>query len=168
MTPLGRVGLDVVAWAAIQAGCGYAVNQIPLRALCSERWLWRERPSEEGFYLRRLRIRRWKHLLPDAGLVFGGGFARRHLAAASPGYLGRFVAETRRAELNHWLALVPAPVFVAWNPPAAMPILLAYAAAANLPCIAVQRYNRLRLVRVLGRSARSNERSSRARLADWS
>ena len=38
--------------------------------------------------------------------------------AAEQGGLERFVVETRRAELGHWLAAAPGVLFVLWNPPA--------------------------------------------------
>ncbi|MGH9075766.1 MAG: hypothetical protein ACRDZQ_16860 [Acidimicrobiales bacterium] len=148
---LWAVAADFVAWGVIQGGLGYLVHRLPRRCFASEAWLWRERAFEGAgrLYVRGLRIRRWKHLLPDAGTAFAGGFPRRRLGARDRGYLAEFLAETRRAELNHWMALLATPAFAAWNPPAAMPLLALYGLGSNLPCIAAQRYNRIRLARVL-------------------
>jgi glycosyl-4,4'-diaponeurosporenoate acyltransferase len=150
VSPLGRLGVDVLAWGVLQGSLGYLVHRLPVEVVMADNWLWRERPIEAGgrLYAQRLGIKRWKHLLPDAGGVFPGGFARRHLARRDRAYLEQFVAETRRAELNHWLAIAATPAFTLWNPPVAMPFMLLYALAANLPCIAAQRYNRIRLIRV--------------------
>ncbi|MGH9070330.1 MAG: hypothetical protein ACRDX8_03960 [Acidimicrobiales bacterium] len=144
---------DFVAWGAIQVGLGYLTHRLPERYFAGDAWLWRERGFEDGgrLYVRWLAIRRWKHLLPDAGTVFAGGFARRRLKSRDAGYLTRFAAETRRAELNHWLAFACVPFFALWNPPVAMGPILAYGIVANLPCVLAQRYNRIRLVRALGR-----------------
>lgn len=61
------------------------------------------------------------------------------------------MAETRRAELVH-LALLPfALVTALWCPPWAVAVNLAFAALFNLPCLLVQRFNRRRLLRLLGR-----------------
>jgi len=80
------------------------------------------------------------------------------------GGLERFVVETRRAELGHWLAAAAGPFFVLWNPWPAAVALVVYGLAANLPCIAIQRYNRLRAERVLAsRSSRSSRSSWAAR-----
>ncbi len=146
--------VDFAAWGAIQGGMGYLVHRLPERCFAGQGWLWREHRIEDGgrLYVRGFGIRHWKHLLPDAGRVFAGGFSRRHLAARGPEYLARFAFETRRAELNHWLALAFVPVFALWNPPIAMVPIAAYGVAANLPCVLAQRYNRIRLVRVLGSS----------------
>ena len=44
------------------------------------------------------------------------------------------------------------PLFFLWNPPWACAVMAFYAIAANMPCIAVQRYNRLVLARFRTRS----------------
>lgn len=148
-----RIVGDFAAWGVIQASLGYLAHRLPLRCFEAERWLWRERGFEDAgrLYLR-LGIRRWKHLLPDAGPLLRGGFSLRRMAARDPSYLGRFVAETRRAEAHHWAAVAATPVFALWNPPSAMALVGLYALAANLPCVAAQRYNRIRLTRVLARA----------------
>lgn len=150
------IALDAAAWAAVQVGAGYAAHRLPVHLLGQDRWLWRERGWERGgrFYVGVARIRRWKRFLPEAGAAFRGGFDKRRLRGRAPADLERFAAETRRAELGHWLAVLPAPVFVALNPPVLAPFMAAYAVAVNLPCIAAQRYNRIRLRRAARRVTR--------------
>ena len=161
------VVVDIVAWAVVHAGSGYLVHRLPVAALARDRRLFRERRWEGGgrFYRRRLRIGRWKDRLPEAGALFAGGLSKRHVTAAADGGLERYVVETRRAELGHWLAIVPAPLFALWNPPVAAVVMVVYALAVNLPFVAVQRYNRIRSGRVLRRSSRVERRSARARSA---
>lgn len=147
-----NVALDFAAWAVVHAATGKLAQRLPDRLYHADGWLWRERGFEDGgrLYLR-LGIRRWKHLLPDAGGCFAGGFPKRRLAASSPEYLATFTRETRRAELGHWMALACAPLFALWNPLRATAWLALYALAANGPCILAQRYNRIRLARVAAR-----------------
>lgn len=150
------VALDVAAWAAIHAGTGYLVHRLPAR--CFDRDLAIHRPrafeGDGAPYVRVLRIRRWKRHLPEAGGLFAGGFDKRHLREPGDEHLRTHLREARRAELGHWLAAAPAPLFLIWNPVWAGLAMLVYAALANGPCIAAQRYNRLRLVRVLERRRR--------------
>ena len=150
---LAVVGLDAAAWAAVQVGTGYLVHRLPDSRLVDDAWLWRERRWERGgrFYVD-VGIRRWKALLPEAGAAFAGGFDKRRLRGRSVDGLERFVRETRRAELGHWLAVVPTPLFVALNPAPLAPFMVVYAVAVNVPCIAAQRYNRIRLLRVARRA----------------
>jgi glycosyl-4,4'-diaponeurosporenoate acyltransferase len=149
--------LDVVAWAAIHAAAGYLVHRMPAQRFERDRWLWRERRFERGgrLYTNVFRIKRWKHWLPEAGALFAGGFDKRSLRSRSIDYMSTYLRETRRAELGHWLAIVPAPLFFVWNPPLVGAFMvLIYAPAVNGPCILSQRFNRIRLSRVLSRARR--------------
>jgi len=165
--PLGAViAVDAAAWCAIQAGAGYLVHRLPDASLAADRGLLRERSWERGgrLYRDRLAVARWKHRLPEGGAVFRGGFDKRSLRGASSEHLERYRRETRRAELGHWLALAPLPLFALWNPPVLWPAMVVYAVAVNGPCIVAQRYNRLRLSRVLAARLNGSRRSTPARV----
>ena len=151
-----RLAANAAAWAAVQVSTGYLVHRLPDRFLDRDGWLFRERRAERGgaLYTTTLRIRRWKALLPEAGDVFAGGFDKGRLVSTGTPHIERHLLETRRAELGHWLALVPTPLFVAANPPWLAVLMPVYAVAVNGPCIAAQRHNRLRLHRVLARRDR--------------
>jgi len=148
------VALDLLAWGAVHASTGYLVHRLPDRAFEGDGWLWRERAVERGgrLYVERFRIRRWKGWLPEAGAFFAGGYDKGRLRDVSRAGLSAHLRETRRAELGHWLAMLPAPLFILWNPPLVGAFMvLVYAPLANGPCIMAQRYNRIRLARVLAR-----------------
>jgi glycosyl-4,4'-diaponeurosporenoate acyltransferase len=156
------LALDVVGWAVIHTATGYFVYRLPLDALTRDRWPLRLRRFERdgSFSRRRLRIGTWKDRVPEAGALFTGGMSKRTLPRSSAGGLERFAAETRRAELGHWLALAASPFFVLWNPPVAAVCMLVYGVAVNGPCIAIQRYNRARVERALRtRAERSTGKS---------
>jgi glycosyl-4,4'-diaponeurosporenoate acyltransferase len=145
------VVIDVVAWAVFHAGTGYLVHRLPGRRFDHDTWLTKPRRFEDDgrFYVRVLRIKRWKRHLPEAGGLFPGGFDKKHLRATDMVYLLTHARETRRAELGHWLAAACAPLFFFWNPWPVGVVMLGYGVAANGPCIAAQRYNRLRLARIV-------------------
>jgi glycosyl-4,4'-diaponeurosporenoate acyltransferase len=145
----GTLTANVLAWAVVHAGTGYAAHRAPERWLQEDGWLLRVRRGERRLH-RVLGVRRWKDRLPDAGALFAGGISKRHL----PATLETFVRETRRAELAHWWALAAVPVFALWNPPIGVVLMVAYGVAANCPCILIQRYNRARTGRILERRAR--------------
>jgi glycosyl-4,4'-diaponeurosporenoate acyltransferase len=154
------VVVDLAAWAAVQACTGYVVHRLPSRTLAVDRSLFKERPCERGgeLYVRTLRIKRWKRLLPEAGDVFPGGFDKSKLVTFDAEHLADHLRETRRAELGHWLALAPAPLFFLWNPWPLGLVMQGYALAVNAPCIASQRYNRIRLARVMARRRELDQR----------
>lgn len=146
----GLIGVDIAACVAIQVGAGYLVHRLPQSFLDVDRVMFRPRGFEVGgrFYERVLRIRHWKPWLPEAGAFFGGGFDKSALRQRDSAHLARYVRETRRAELGHWLAVLPMPLFFAFNPWYAAVVVQLYAVVANGPCIASQRYNRIRLQRL--------------------
>lgn len=126
---------------------GWLAQRLPRQALAEDTWLTAGRPWPESrlTYQRRLGIQHWKSLLPDAGDAFPGGVRKNSLVRRDPAALQRLVEETRRAELVH-LALWPFWIVTAlWLPPAGVLINLVFATLFNLPCLWLQRYNRLRL-----------------------
>ena len=141
------------------------MHRLPDERLDADHWLLRERSFEGGgrLYRTTLAVPRWKRLLPEAGALFSGGFDKRALPSRDSAQLDRYQRETRRAELGHWLAMAPLPLFALWNPPWLWPAMAVYAVAVNGPCIVSQRYNRLRISRVLAARANGSRRSSRAR-----
>jgi glycosyl-4,4'-diaponeurosporenoate acyltransferase len=150
------VALDVAVWAIWGFSVGLFAHRLPITRLEHETQLFRLRPRElDGTVYDRLRVKRWKDQLPEAGSFFAGGFSKRRVVTRDPAYLERFVVETRRAELTHWLVMAILPLFMLWNPWWMVTVMVAYAFAANIPCLLVQRYNRGRLLRVLARQKRS-------------
>jgi len=148
------VAVSVVAWLVLGFAVGYGAHRLALSRLDHDGRLTRLASFEQDgrWYERRLRIRRWKDRLPEAGGLFAGGFSQRALRDRRRDTLERFVAETRRAELTHWVLLFMAPLFFLWNPAWLAAAMVLYALAANVPCLLVQRYNRARLLRILRRN----------------
>ncbi len=144
--------LDVAAWAFVHAVVGYLAHRLPVHRFTSDNVLTRARAIEADgdLYQRWLRVKRWKAWLPEAGAAFRGGFDKKRLPGAADAGLERYIQETRRAEMSHWATLGMAPFFFAWNPIRAGIVMVAYAVVANTPCIVALRYNRLRLLRIVG------------------
>jgi glycosyl-4,4'-diaponeurosporenoate acyltransferase len=112
--------LDAAVWAGWSMVVGALALQLPVAVLDRESWITRP-----------------------------GGASKRRLAGTDREQLRRFAQETRRAELVHWCVAAIWPVFLLWNPPFLVAAMAAYAVLANAPCIAVQRFNRARIARVL-------------------
>ena len=146
--------LNVSAWLVIQFGLAWGVTRIAAERFHYRGWLARPKSWERGgrFYERVFAIKRWKDKLPDAARMFRGGFAKANLKSATPEYLERFLRETWRGEVVHWLALLTLPLFAIWNPWWGVLVNAAVALAVNFPCILALRYNRARFLRVLTQS----------------
>ncbi len=147
------IAVDVVAWGAFHSVTGYAAHRLDPSRLERDGWLLRPRRFEAGggWYRRWLRVHRWKDKVPEAGGLFRGGISKRHLPGRDVEGLQLFARETRRAELAHWWAMGCGPVFVLWNPPLPAGLLIGYGVLINLPFIAIQRYNRFRLLALIER-----------------
>ncbi len=151
------IGLYVLSWVALHLGAGLTAHVLPGSVLRGGWWWFRPRGFEYRghLYRRFLQVQRWKHRIPEAGGFYAGGFAKRGLAHHDAEYAERFVLETCRAELSHWLTILLSLTFQFWNDWYVTAIMLVYALAVNLPCILIQRYNRPRLLRLLARANRS-------------
>lgn len=144
--------LDVAAWVLIHAAVGYTVHRMAASRFATSNVITRGRRFERDgeLYQRLLRVKRWKAWLPEAGSFFRGGFDKKRLPGRSVDSIERYIQETRRAEIVHWVTAGTAPFFFLWNPIRAGVVMLAYAVVANGPCIVALRFNRLRLERIVG------------------
>ena len=152
--------INGVAWGILQPLIAYLCTRIPVSAFSASTWLFRPRAWERdgAIYQRIFWVRRWKDWLPSGGAVFEGGFSMRRIASSDAIYLHRWLHETCRAELTHWIAVLVSGLFFLWNRPLVALFMVVYALAANLPCIIAQRYNRPRLLRVLRRASQAGPR----------
>lgn len=139
---------NVLGWPVIQLAVSSAALRVPSHIFERDTWIIAPRRWEQDgdIYRDYLAIRKWKSLLPD-GAPWLGGFAKKKLIKRNPAAIAQFLIETRRAEIAHWCMLGCLPIFFLWNPPWACWVMTAYALAANLPCILVQRYNRFAIHR---------------------
>lgn len=141
-------------WFALQWIASYICLHLPESIFAPESFFFKTHGFEEEgqIYEKLFRLRSWKHLLPDGGVVWNkDGFKKKHLESFSVENLERFLIESARAELTHWLAIPPFLLFGLFTPPQALWFMLAYALMVNLPCIIAQRFNRPRAQRLLQR-----------------
>ena len=153
-SPGVTIALFFAIWTVVPLLFGWISLLLPDRWLEPELPLWRARRWEQDgrFYERVFRIRSWKRLLPDGGALWKKhGYQKRNLTNYSEENMRRFLIESARGELMHWLAISPFWVFGLFAPGYVVWIMLAYALAANLPCILAQRYNRPRVYALLNR-----------------
>ena len=143
--------IDFAAWIFIHVVVSQSIAHPPVHVFNPQAWLYRQRGWERDgrTYEVLFHPKRWKGLLPDGAALFESGFRKKRLQSADPAYLAQFVRETCRAEVTHWVLFFCAPFFFIWNPWHIGVIMIAYATFVNMPCIITQRYNRIRMNRVL-------------------
>lgn len=146
-----------IVWPLLQVLAALIALAIPDRAYNPNAFFYRShRFEKEGeIYNRFFAVRKWKHLLPDGGgILKKRGFRKKKLQNFSKDNLERFLIESARGELTHWLAIFPFWIFGFFAPAYMIPIMLAYALIVNLPCIIAQRFNRPRIIKILNRQDR--------------
>ena len=145
--------IDFLVWLIVHVAVSVSVTRMATDSFDPESWLYRQRRWEMSgrAYEKVLKIKSWKHRLPDGAAVSKSGFRKKRLQNSDPTYIRTFILETCRAELTHWLILAFAPFFLLWSDWRIGLAMIVYAVVANVPCIVSQRFNRIRLRRVQDR-----------------
>jgi glycosyl-4,4'-diaponeurosporenoate acyltransferase len=145
------VVVGAVVWVVVSAAAGAWAARRPAAAFPGTGPVLRLRRFEAGggWYERVLRVKAWKDRLPEAGRLFGG--ASKRSLPPGPERLGAFAAESARAETVHWLILASTPLQALWCPPWLLAAMVGFGVVANVPCIAVARYNRARIAAIRAR-----------------
>ena len=146
LTNAELIVVDVFVWFVLHMGISIALLKVPLSFFKKENRLFDSFSWEKkgAFWQTYFHVCSWKDKLPDGASLFKLGFKKKHLTKVNDAYLTAFILESKRAELNHWLLMLPAPFFFLWNPPWAGWMIICYALVANCPFIIIQRYNRPR------------------------
>jgi glycosyl-4,4'-diaponeurosporenoate acyltransferase len=151
LSSLWMLLLDFIAWLVINLSVAGILSRLRSESFNTETWLFKERNWEKqsSLYERLFKIKKWKSWLPDGAEVSRKAFKKKHLQTADSAYLKVFILETCRAEILHLIIFLFGFIFFIWNPWYVGIIMIVYAALTNLPCILTQRYNRIRLKRLL-------------------
>jgi len=152
LSDIASLVLCFIVWPVLQVGAALVCLGLPDRVFSPDRFFYRaHRFEKQGrIYDSIFRVSRWKHLLPDGGTVWKKrGYAKRRLLNFTEENLNKYLIESCRAEMTHWLAIIPFWVFWFFTPPFVPWIMLLYAVIINFPCIIAQRYNRPRIERLL-------------------
>jgi glycosyl-4,4'-diaponeurosporenoate acyltransferase len=154
---VGLVVIDSLAWTAFSAASGFIGASLPASFFRFDSWVTRIRPFErEGrLYRNQLHINRWKDRLPETNR-FGPGNRTSKAKLSGRAGIAALLVETRRAEFVHLAIAATGPLFLLWNPPLLGAAMVAFGVLFNVPFIAVQRYNRARILRL--RHSRADSR----------
>ncbi len=127
----------------------------------SERAMYQKKDFEKNgrWYKEKLKIHKWKDILPQH--VGKEGFSKQNLKGTDIKYLNDFIYETCRGEWNHRvnsLFSVFALIFgILIKKPFMSIIVCILNLLGNLPFVAIQRYNRFRLITLKKRVERKQK-----------
>lgn len=133
----------IVIWMfCVYADASFFVNSKLICKTCK----WEKNGQ---FYTRFLKIKKWKDKLPQ--YTAKGGFSKKNLISASmldKKYIEMFIGETCRGEWNHLVCCFYFVIAFIINPINYAMIFSLLVIIGNIPFIAIQRYNRIRLLKV--------------------
>ena len=149
--------IDAAAWAFFHLLISLICSRVPIEFFLRTSTVFNIADWEKSgeLWQRLFYVKEWKGYIPDGARLFKFGYDKRALHGFDRNPLQIFAAETKRAELAHWLSILPAPLFFLWNPAWAGWVMILYALIFNIPIIVVQRYNRARLETILVRMQRA-------------
>lgn len=134
---------------------GVIVHFIPSEFYDPDNFLFKPRKFEfDGrLYTFLFAIKKWKDRLPECGEFFKfNPFNKKKLQRMKDlDYFERFILETCRAELTHLIPILLYPVSLLWNPYPVSLYVLIFVLVTNLPFLIIQRYNRIRFLRIVSR-----------------
>ncbi|WP_044336811.1 hypothetical protein [Rossellomorea aquimaris] len=150
--------LNIFAWVSIHLFVSYITSRMTPHQLQKLSAPFQPLQMEAGGGMYRfVRIQKWKKHIPDAGGWFPGGLNKNDIGLFSHQGRVTFLNELNRAELSHWLQMLPAPFFYILNNGVVSWVMFIYGILFNLPLILVQRYNRMRIVQIMVQHALPEE-----------
>jgi glycosyl-4,4'-diaponeurosporenoate acyltransferase len=151
LTPLLTLILDILAWVVFNMGVSYLCSRIP------DHWLdpggrffhafgWEK---EGQLYEQLFHVRTWKQHIPNGGKSFDKNLSLESLPSRDPANLLRWLKESIRAEICHWLLILPGFLFFLWNPRFAGWVMVLFAFLFNIGPVVLQRFNRPRMRKLI-------------------
>jgi glycosyl-4,4'-diaponeurosporenoate acyltransferase len=149
--PLETALLDILAWGMFHLSIGYGSSIIPVGRLNPNRRFFQTFAWEKGgeIYEKIFHVRSWKRFIPNGSALYRGAFSIKNLPTHDPLYLERWLKESVRAEVCHWVMILPGFLFFLWNSVSVGWLMVLYAVVNNLVPIILQRFNRPRMRRFL-------------------
>lgn len=151
-SPIMTVVLIFITWPIIQFIISIICLKVSDKYLYYDSKMFRLKLWEKNgeIYNTLFKVKFWKKYLPDGGAIMKG-YKKKYLKDTSVDNLEKYLLESCRSELQHWLSIFPFWIFGLFAPAKVIPYMFIYALLSNIPCIAAQRYNRPRIIRLLER-----------------
>lgn len=150
--------IDILAWGFFHLSISMLCFKMPLRYFEQDLPFYKSASWEDNgkVWDKIFFVKKWKGRLIDGSSIMKKSYNKSNLHGSTSDQLAVFSAETKRAELTHWLLMIPAPIFFLWNPVWVGWVMIAYAILVNVPFIVTQRFNRGRIESILRRTRKRN------------
>lgn len=157
LSPIETIIIDILAWVVFHLNIGYLSSKIPLQWLNPNRRFFQAFSWEKDgrIYDQIFHVRAWKRFIPNGSALYRGTFSIKKLLTYDPAYLERWLVESVRSEVCHWLMIMPGFLFFLWNSIIGGWLMVLYALLNNLVPIIMQRFNRPRMRKLLAQLKKS-------------
>ncbi|MEX3499858.1 glycosyl-4,4'-diaponeurosporenoate acyltransferase [Staphylococcus capitis] len=141
--------LHSLFWFVVQMSIAHLGTRIPKSFFEKYSYLFRSFQWEENGELwdHTLKVSKWKRLIPEGAQINKDIYDKSKLSLNIE-ETRSLLLEMRRAELIHWISILPVWLFVK-APRYIKMINIAYVLFSHLPVIVAQRYNRPRIERLI-------------------
>ncbi|MCJ7773344.1 MAG: hypothetical protein MUP22_09455 [Desulfobacterales bacterium] len=148
--------LCFILWPLFQTLPAYVCHKVNNKYFYPFMFFYRAHKWEKNglIYKQLFKVNLWKRYLPESSSFIKGNYNKKSLVDFSETSLNKYLLESCRAEMIHWLAIIPFWIFGLFAPAKVISYMFIYAIAVNLPCIVVQRYNRPRIISLLQKNTK--------------
>lgn len=162
LSSIETIILNIIAWGMFHLSIGYLSAKIPLEWLNPDHWFFQTFVWERHgmIYDQLFHVRAWKRFIPNGSALYRGAFSIKNLPTNDPVYLSRWVTESVRSEVCHWIMIIPGFFFFLWNDVAVGWLMVVYAFLNNLIPVIMQRFNRPRMRKLITQLERKNPQIS--------
>lgn len=142
--------LHSLYWFSIQMTLAHFGTKIPNSFFEKNGHIFRIYSWENNgkFWNRILKVNQWKYLIPEGSKLNSHIYNKNSIEDLNIETLKQVDIEMKRAELIHWLSIIPVIIFVKSSRYIQI-INLIYVLFSHIPVILVQRYNRPRLEKLI-------------------
>ena len=114
--------------------------------------------KKEKIYENLLKIKLWKDKIPQ--YIMKNGFSKKKISNLNIDYLKDFISETYRGEINHFICCLIIPFLFFISTKKSFLVFSILILLGNVPFLLVQRYNRLRIRRIILKLKNKNNSGS--------
>jgi hypothetical protein len=148
---LRLIAIDFLVCVVLSIIIGASAPRWPARWLMRDSGPLRVTRWDQPATYRKLRAGTLKKHLPEWGAIFGGE-SKSALPGTDGASLNAYLIEVRRAEWVHWLSATTWIPLIFFNPWYLILLFAIIAGGGNLVFVFVLRSNRIKLLRIVGRS----------------
>ncbi len=151
MSFLKKLAADIGIFAVLSIVITLLSFILPYSCFHYENWMFKQRKWEKNgkFYQNIFKVKLWKDKLPELADFIKFAFPKKFIKEFKGEFLSKYIKESCRAELVHWIIIYSSIIFLFFNDISTFIIMVIIDVMLNIPFIIIQRYNRPRIISIM-------------------